>query len=120
MKNKRKNHKWTKSDYILTFFVTKFGTSMFGTEKRISEMIGTTESSIKKMMSNFNHLLGKPNHLSHIKNLQYEVFNEYHTKSISSYTQEVKSITDWDNIQRQMILERMGIKNYRMIGQREK
>lgn len=120
MKNKRKNHKWTKSDYILTFFVTKFGTSMFGTEKRISEMIGTSESSVKKMMSNFNHLLGKPNQLTHIKNLQYEVFSEYNNKCVGTYTQEVKSLTDWDNIQRQIILERMGVKNYRMIGQRVK
>ena len=119
MKNKRKLHKWTKKDYIMTFFITKYGTTLVD-ENKVSQLIGTSTTSVKKMMSNFRHLMGVPNQLSHIKNLQYEVFSEYNQKPIGEYMTEVKGMTKWDDIERQMILERMGVKNYRLISRREK
>lgn len=122
MKKKRQLHHWTKEDFILTLFITKYGTSgLYMRDKEsISKKIGTSVGSLTKMVSNLNHLLGKPNQLNHIKNLQQEVFNEYNNKPYLEYLNEVRSIVHNDEMSRQMIMERMGIKNYRFIGRREK
>lgn len=122
MKNqKRENHNWSKKDFILTFFVSKYGTDgiFMKTDKDLSTFIGTSVNSFNKMCSNFRHLLGIPNQLNHIKNLQWEVYEGYNNKSYIEYLNEVRTIVNQDEMTRKIILERKGVKNYRFIGRRE-
>lgn len=117
---KNQNHHWSKEDYIVTFFITKYGTSglYMRNDQTISSFIGTSVCSLKKMTSNFRHLLGVPNQLSHIKHLQQEVFNEYHKKPYMEFYHEVRNIVKQDETTRQLQLEKMGKTNYRLMGQK--
>jgi hypothetical protein len=119
-KSKKPQHHWTKQDFILTFFVSKYGTSglYLREDEVISHYIGTSVGSLKKMYSNFRHLLGKPNQLNHIKNLQQEVFDEYNNVSYGQYVTLVKNMINHDEISRQIMLEKMGKTNYRFVGKR--
>lgn len=103
-------HTWTKEDYILTFFVTKYGTTglYLKTDDDISKFIGTSKSSLTKMKSNFNHLLGLPNQLTHIKNLQQEVFEEFRTLDLTTIKSKVKSIIKQDEIELKQIFSKLG------------
>jgi len=120
MKNKRKLHKWSKNDYIITFFLSKYNKVGKLTEKEISEVIGTSTESVKKMMSNFRHLMGYSNELSHIKNLQWEVYEEYNNKPMSEFFGEVRNMSSIIDRERKLMLNERGVKNYRFIGRREK
>lgn len=107
---KTTKHNWSKDDYILTFYVTKFGTTglYLRNDDDISKFIGTTKASFVKMKSNFNHLLGLPNHLYQVKNLQVEVFEEYNNMSLLLFRDKVKSIIGQDKIELDRIFKKMG------------
>lgn len=116
-----KNHNWSKSDYIVTFFITKYGTNgiYLNNETNISKFIGTSVESLKMMESNFRHLLGVPNQLGDTKPLQQRVYDEYNKKPFIEFWKEVKDIIRHDETTRDIFVsEKLGRKNYRFIGSR--
>lgn len=118
MKNSNLHH-WTKNDYKIIFFITKYNMNpiYFKNESEVSEFIGTTITSVKKMCSNFRHLLGLPNQLNHIKKLQQEVFDECNGKGFMELLLECRTIVD--SKVNDMILLSKGVKKYQSIGIRE-
>lgn len=102
-------HNWSKDDYILTFYVTKYGTTglYLKNDDDVCNFIGTTKGSLTKMKSNFNHLLGLPNCLNHIKNLQSEVFEEYNQVPLMIFRNTVKTIINQDKVELERIFKGM-------------
>lgn len=106
----RKTHQWSKEDFMVTFFVTKYGYTGLCTKDsdELKNFIGTSKNSLTKMKSNFRHLLGEPNNLSHIKTLQQIVFDEYNNIDVSSFKDSVKKILKQDERELNKIFLSMG------------
>ena len=124
MKTKRELHHWTKDDFMVTFFVTKYGhTGLYLKDTTdMKNFIGTTKNSITKMMSNFRHLLGEPNQLTHIKTLQQVVFDEFNNVDVLTFKEMVKKIIRQDEVELYTTFLKMGKNPSRMkkIGGRVK
>lgn len=111
MKNLEKDlHHWTKNDYKLIYFICKYGFGLIWlkSEMDVSTFIGTTETSVKKMCSNFRHLMGQLNQLTHIKVLQQEIFDEYKNKPLCEFRNEIYEIIDQEEKMRERSVFRMG------------
>jgi len=119
MKNSNQHH-WTKEDYILLFYICKFGTSGIWL-KTVDDLLkwykDTTVGSITKHRLNFLFLMGKRG-LRDVKNLQQEVFNEYNTMSYGDFQREVHNIINEDDKNRERSVMRMG-RLYTYSGRRE-
>lgn len=119
MKNSTLHH-WTKQDYMLLFYIVKFGTSGIHL-KTITDLLkyykDTTVGSITKHKLNFLFLMGKRG-LRDVKNLQMEVFNEYNSKSYVDFQREIHIIINEDEKNRERSVIRMG-RLYTYQGRRE-
>lgn len=110
MKTNRQLHHWTKEDFMVTFFVTKYGhTGLYLKDSDdVKNFIGTSKNSVTKMMSNFRHLLGVPNQLSHVKTLQQVVFDEFNNMDVLTFKDLVKKVIKQDEVELYNLFLKMG------------
>lgn len=111
MKNQKTElHHWTLNDFKIIYFIVKYGFGLIWmkSDEEISDFIGTTTTSVKKMCSNFRHLMGKPNQLNHIKTLQQEVFDQYNGKTLAEFRDEIYEIIDQEEKMRERSVFKMG------------